>query len=91
MEELQRYENYTMGPVTVTTDKGTSIEADIVFKCTGLTTNSDAYKESLGKVLSHYKLTCLQGQFGYILVYLQTHMPTTTVLVSFGLSTNSDA
>ena len=51
VEDLDQYENYTMGPVTVKTDKGTTIEADIVFKCVGVTINSDAYKEGLGKLI----------------------------------------
>ena len=49
VEDLDQYENYTMGPVTVRTDKGTTIEADIVFKCVGLTINAEAYRDGLGK------------------------------------------
>ena len=35
------------GPVTLTTDKGTSIEADMVFRCTGMKVNSVAYQSKL--------------------------------------------
>ena len=38
------------GPVTVTTDKGTKIDADIVFKTIGLPVQSEAYRNSLGEV-----------------------------------------
>ncbi|XP_073256288.1 ferroptosis suppressor protein 1-like [Porites lutea] len=35
------------GPLTLTTDKGTSIETDLVFRCTGLKVNSIAYQSKL--------------------------------------------
>ena len=37
------------GPVTVTTNKGTKIDADIVFKTIGLPVQSEAYRNSLGE------------------------------------------
>ena len=39
----------THGGGTLTTDKGTQIEADLFFKCIGLWTNNEAYKDSLGE------------------------------------------
>ena len=38
------------GSFTVTTDKGTTIEADMVFKTIGLNVQSDAYRNSFGKM-----------------------------------------
>lgn len=35
------------GPVTLTTDQGTSVETDMVFRCTGLKVNSIAYQSKL--------------------------------------------
>lgn len=35
------------GPVTLTTDKGTSVETDLVFRCTGMKVNSVAYQSKL--------------------------------------------
>lgn len=35
------------GPVTLTTDQGTSVPADLVFRCTGLKVNSVAYQSKL--------------------------------------------
>ena len=37
------------GPVTLTTDKGRKIEADIVFKTIGLPVQTEAYRNTLGK------------------------------------------
>ncbi len=53
VEDIERYENYVAEPVTVNTDKGTSIESDFVFKCVGLATNTQAYKDSLGKNIAY--------------------------------------
>ena len=47
MENLSNMQN--MSATTVRTDKGTEIEADLVFKTIGLPVNSSAYKKSLGK------------------------------------------
>ena len=49
------------GPVTLTTDKGTSIEADMVFKTIGLTVQSDAYRNT-------FRTFCYFLEFYYILV-----------------------
>ena len=38
------------GSFTVTTDKGTRIDADMVFKTIGLNVQSDAYRNSFGKM-----------------------------------------
>ena len=35
------------GPVTLTTDQGTSVETDMVLRCTGLKVNSIAYQSKL--------------------------------------------
>ncbi|XP_057291756.1 ferroptosis suppressor protein 1-like [Hydractinia symbiolongicarpus] len=39
------------GPGTVVTNKGTSIEADVLFKFVGLKVNNDAYKDSLSSAV----------------------------------------
>jgi len=38
----------TVGAVTVSTDKGTELEVDLILRCTGLRVNSSAYKTTLG-------------------------------------------
>ena len=40
------------GPVTLTTDKGKKIEADIVFKTVGLPVQKDAYSSTLGRPIT---------------------------------------
>ena len=47
------------GPVTVTTDKGTEIDADIVFKTVGLPVQSEAYRNSLGEVYFRAIINCI--------------------------------
>lgn len=49
VENLSGIEN--MSSTTVRTDKGTEIEADLVFKTIGLPVNSSAYKSALGNCL----------------------------------------
>ena len=46
VQNLSDLEN--LKPGTVRTDKGTVVEADLVFKTMGLSINTDAYKEALG-------------------------------------------
>jgi NADH dehydrogenase FAD-containing subunit len=41
------------GPITLNTDKGTSIEADIVLRCTGFKVNADAYRSKLSDKMDH--------------------------------------
>ena len=36
-------------PATLTTESGKTLEVDLVIKCTGLTVNTTAFKEGLGK------------------------------------------
>ncbi|EDO45250.1 predicted protein [Nematostella vectensis] len=50
MDEL---DPWVQGPITITTDKGTSIEADLVFRCTGFKVNADAYRSKLSDKMDH--------------------------------------
>lgn len=44
---------WVSGPITLTTDKGTSIEADLVLRCTGFKVNADAYRSKLSDKMDH--------------------------------------
>lgn len=47
--QFQSGVGWLSGPLTVKTDKGTSLEADIIVKCIGNKINSEAYKSCLSE------------------------------------------
>ena len=57
VENLSGIEN--MSSTAVRTDKGTEIEADLVFKTIGLPVNSSAYKSALGNCLLASMVQCV--------------------------------
>ena len=74
-----------MSSTTVRTDKGTEIEADLVFKTIGLPVNSSAYKSALGNCLLISMVQCvLSVLVKYVFIYCEgvMHEPCTVVTSS---------
>ena len=71
MENLDDVPDIVHGLYSIKTDKGTTLEIDLVIKCIGLTVNSSAYSSSLGIILKY--LPVIMGHF-YVTGILQFYI-----------------
>ena len=58
------------GPRELRTDKGTTIQADLVFVCIGVTINKTAYSESLGSGKFKFKF---KFKFSLLIFFISKH------------------
>ena len=54
--QFEKEKPWVTGRITLTTDKGTSLEADLVIKCTGNQVNSAMYHSSLSDRMENGRL-----------------------------------